>query len=63
MSLRSILILSTYLRLGLRNGLFPSGFQIKILYLVLGVPMHSACPAHLLFLDFITIVFGEEIKV
>ena len=31
-SWRSILILSTHLRLGLSSGLFPSGFPIKTLY-------------------------------
>jgi hypothetical protein len=31
-SLRSILILSTHLRLGLLSGLFLSGFPINILY-------------------------------
>jgi hypothetical protein len=31
-SLRSILILSTHLRLGLPSGLFPSGFPTNILY-------------------------------
>ena len=33
-SWRSILILSTHLRLGLPNGLFPSGFPTKTLYTV-----------------------------
>jgi hypothetical protein len=31
-TLRSILILSTHLRLGLASGLFPSGFPTTILY-------------------------------
>jgi hypothetical protein len=36
--LRSILILSTHLRLGLPSGLFPSGFPTNILYSVLLFP-------------------------
>jgi hypothetical protein len=38
LSLRSILILSTHLRLGLPNGLFPSGFPTNILYAFLVSP-------------------------
>jgi hypothetical protein len=38
-SLRSILILSTYLRLGLPSGLFPSGFPTNILYAFLFSPI------------------------
>jgi hypothetical protein len=37
-SLRSIWILSAYLRLGLPSGLFPSGFLINILYAFLFSP-------------------------
>jgi hypothetical protein len=37
-SLRSILILSTHLRLGLPSGLFPSGFPTNILYAFLFSP-------------------------
>ena len=37
-SWRSILILSTHLRLGLPSGLFPSGFPSKTLYTSLCVP-------------------------
>jgi hypothetical protein len=46
MSLRSILILSSHLILGLRNGLFPSSFLIEILYEFL-IPYGATCPAHL----------------
>jgi hypothetical protein len=46
--LRSILILSTHLRLGLPNGLLPSGFPTNILYLLLFSPIHATCPAHLI---------------
>jgi hypothetical protein len=42
--LRSILILSTHLRLSLPSGLFPSGFTTTILYAFLFSPIHTTCP-------------------
>jgi hypothetical protein len=45
-SLRSILILFTHLRLGLLSSLFPSGFPTSILYLFLFFPIHATCPAN-----------------
>ena len=55
-SWRSILILSTHLRLGL-----PSGFPTKTLYTPHSSPIHATCPAHLILLDFITrTILGEQ---
>ena len=62
-SWRSILILSTHLRLGLPSGLFPSGFPSKTLYTPLSSPIRATCPTNLILLDFITcILLGEEYK-
>jgi hypothetical protein len=59
-SLRSILILSTLLYLGLCSGLFPSDYSTKILYVVLFVSMRAAFPAHLILLDMIILIVLDD---
>ena len=61
-SWRSIVILSSYLRLGLPSGLFPSGFPTKTLYTLLSL-ICATWLAHLTFLDLITqTILGEEYR-
>ena len=62
-SWRSILILSSHLRLGLPSGLFPSDFPTNTLYTPLLSPVHATFPARLILLDLITRkIFGEQYR-
>ena len=62
-SWRSVLILSSHLRLGLPNGLFLSGFPTKTVYTTLLSTIRATCPAHLILLDCLTrTVLAEEYR-
>jgi len=63
-SCRSILILSSHLRLGLPSGLFPSDSPPpqKLVY-ASPLPIRAKCPAHLILVDFITrTTLGEQYR-
>jgi hypothetical protein len=61
-SLRSILILSSHLRLGLPSSLFPPGFSTKFLCGSSRLPMRTTCPAHLTLLNLKILISNEECK-
>lgn len=52
----SILILTTHLRLEVRNGLLPFSLPTKILYAFLMHPMRATNDAHLTVPNFITLI-------
>ena len=61
-SWRSTLILSSYLRLGLPSGLFPSNFPTIILHTPFQSPTRATCPAHLILHLTTRTISGEQYR-
>jgi hypothetical protein len=59
-SLRCIIIPSSHLRLGLSNGLFPSGFPTRTVHTFLPSPMRATCPANFILLDLLCLVISSD---
>ena len=59
---RSILILSSYVSLGLPSGLLPSVFHTKTLYTPLLSPIRATCPTKLILVFITRIILGEEYR-
>ena len=62
-SWRSILLLTSHLRLGLPSDLVPAVISTKYLYTSLLSPIPSTCPAHFILLNLITRkILGEQYR-
>jgi hypothetical protein len=44
------------------SGLFPSGFPNRTLYTLLPFPIHATYPTHLILLNLISWIFGEQYR-
>jgi hypothetical protein len=61
MSLRSILVISSHLRLGLPNGLFSYGFPAKPLYAATLSPQIAIHIVHLILPDLTILITFDEV--
>jgi hypothetical protein len=59
-STRSVVVLSTQVRVGLPSSLLPSGFLTNNLYVILFSPIRATCLTYFILLDLvIVIILGE----